>query len=216
MLACTNVSPGRLQLHEMHRSRSYDIAKFKELLGATQIQASSELQQMPRGDLRLGPQSKAVRSSFNLLFGTVLLASSSGKEQARKARFSPAAWLSWSWGFELVASTMFGKPHFLYRTFNIVPRDSPIRIACARGDQKEVERLFSEGLATPYDVTNEGSTLLHVSKTFLPEDQAKRTADAKEITTLTLPGRRCGKIFKALAYSNFLTIAIPLAWLFTC
>lgn len=59
-------------------------------------------------------------------------------------------------------SPMFGRPQFLFRTFKVIRRDDPVWIACARGERKEVERLFGEGLASPYDMTEDGSTLLHV------------------------------------------------------
>ena len=150
----------------MHQSRTKDITLVKEILNATHNEVKSKAQQYAKGDTnRLGPRCKVVQSSCWLLFGTILIASSQ-KEQTRRVQFSPAARLSWSWSFQLIEKQVFGRPHFPYRTFNIILPDNPARVACARGDIPELERLFGEGLATPYDVTNQGSTLLHVSNDF--------------------------------------------------
>ena len=158
-----DICRSRWGLQRRHQSLGEDISNVRELQSATRTQARLDLQDLSGNGLHTGPGREALRSSFNLILGTLLLTLTTDGEQGQRARFSPASWMSWLWGFELIGKKVCGRPHFLFRTFNIIQRDDPIRLACACGDLEEVERLFHKGLATPYDVTSEGSTLLHVS-----------------------------------------------------
>lgn len=54
-----------------------------------------------------------------------------------------------SWGFNIQVN-------------NVIPRDSPVMMHCWKGEIAEVQRLFSAGLASPFDCDPSGYFLLHV------------------------------------------------------
>lgn len=57
----------------------------------------------------------------------------------------------------------FGQWTHSFRVSRIVPDDSPIFKVCATEDEKVVRKLFDSGMASPFDQTASGVTLLHVS-----------------------------------------------------
>ena len=105
-----------------------------------------------------------TQSSFWLLVGSLVVVLSGSGANGFGLRLIPAAWTRWLSGLEVGYNRAFGRPHYLFRTFRIISRTDPVWIACARGDQTELERLLSEGQASPYDTTEDGATLLHVSQ----------------------------------------------------
>lgn len=50
-----------------------------------------------------------------------------------------------------------------FQTYNVVPDDSDVIVACRNGDLGMVQRLFAEHKASPSDVTSDGRTLLEVT-----------------------------------------------------
>lgn len=48
------------------------------------------------------------------------------------------------------------------RPWQVVSPDSMLFEFCREGDLRNVQRLFSKGLASPFDVTSDGDTALHV------------------------------------------------------
>ena len=61
-----------------------------------------------------------------------------------------------------IAQRQNGWDHKL-RTYNVVSGDSPLFIACRRGDVEAVRQLFSSGQASPFDIDEHGQTALFVS-----------------------------------------------------
>ncbi|BCS21120.1 uncharacterized protein APUU_21552A [Aspergillus puulaauensis] len=55
-----------------------------------------------------------------------------------------------SWGFNIQVN-------------NVIPRDSPVMMHCSKGEIAEVQRLFSAGLASPFDCDPHGYFLLHIA-----------------------------------------------------
>lgn len=49
-----------------------------------------------------------------------------------------------------------------FRTYNVIPQDSPLFKCCTGGNLQGVQALFSSGEASPFDVDNNGLTALHV------------------------------------------------------
>ena len=158
----------RLQTAKIHSDNMTEISKVKNLLKIMVPQARKEVQRWRKPNSeQIHCHKRMVHSTYSLFIGTLLIAFSYNKRSTARIRFSPASWLLISWGFEAILSQLFGKPRVCIRTFNVVQRASPVRLVCAHGDEHELYRYFHEGLATPYDVTPEGSTLLHVRSDFL-------------------------------------------------
>lgn len=67
--------------------------------------------------------------------------------------------------FTMRSQKSLGQWTHSFRVSRIVPDDSPIFKICATKDEKFVWKLFDSGLASPFDQTASGVTLLHVSKT---------------------------------------------------
>ena len=55
--------------------------------------------------------------------------------------------------------------NFSIKTYAVIPRSSPIFRSVSDGDMEAVQRLFGEGLASPFDRSREGETILDVSLT---------------------------------------------------
>ncbi|KAI9376520.1 hypothetical protein BJX61DRAFT_538758 [Aspergillus egyptiacus] len=53
--------------------------------------------------------------------------------------------------------------NFTFRVNNVVPQDSPVFQHCQEGKVQEVQRLFSAGLASPFDCDPNGKSLLHIA-----------------------------------------------------
>ena len=107
-----------------------------------------------------------LHSSHWIFLGFLIIIYSDYGAKGKRLRILPAAYSWWLWGMDVVQTRAFGRPQFLFRTFRIISRESPIWIACALGDETEVLRLFSNRLASPHDTTEEGFTLLHMRVTF--------------------------------------------------
>jgi hypothetical protein len=52
---------------------------------------------------------------------------------------------------------------FRFQLFDIVPPDSPVFVACRRGDIAEMRRLFQSREASPYDRDALGASLMDVA-----------------------------------------------------
>jgi len=79
------------------------------------------------------------------------------------AQFRPPSWFTYaSRAWELFGyRTDFGWM-FTLRTYNIVPSESPILQHVQRGDVEEIQRLFGERKASPFDRDPNDFTLLDV------------------------------------------------------
>lgn len=51
---------------------------------------------------------------------------------------------------------------FNLRPWQVVSPDSLLFAFCREGDLRNIQRLFSKGLASPFDITPDGDTALHV------------------------------------------------------
>ncbi|GIJ92664.1 hypothetical protein Asppvi_001942 [Aspergillus pseudoviridinutans] len=71
-----------------------------------------------------------------------------------------ARWLS-SRIIELEATRQASQWTFNLRPWRVVSPDSILFDFCGEGDLRNVQRLFSKGLASPFDVTPDGDTALH-------------------------------------------------------
>lgn len=65
-------------------------------------------------------------------------------------------------GFSLLYERSFGAWNYSLRTFNTFSADDAIYRFCVLGDLLGIEQLFSERKASPFDVTRDGFTPLHV------------------------------------------------------
>jgi hypothetical protein len=72
-----------------------------------------------------------------------------------------AGWLS-SRIIELQAVQQGSQWTFNLRPWQVVSPDSMLFDFCKEGDLRNIQRLFSKGLASPFDVTPDGDTALHV------------------------------------------------------
>ncbi|RDW81543.1 ankyrin repeat domain-containing protein [Aspergillus mulundensis] len=52
---------------------------------------------------------------------------------------------------------------FTFQVNNVIPDDAPVVQHCKNGDVGEVQRLLSEGLASPFDCKANGRSLLHIA-----------------------------------------------------
>lgn len=78
-------------------------------------------------------------------------------------RILPAAWLGIP-GVTLQIQRIWRDWQCSFHFTRIVGYDSPVFDACIFGDIEKVIRLIDEGLATIFDIFEDGSTLLHVSR----------------------------------------------------
>ncbi|KAH8179454.1 hypothetical protein LIA77_00973 [Sarocladium implicatum] len=78
-------------------------------------------------------------------------------------RVHSPSWWSPNSIYELVATPRLSA--YVFRTYNIVSHDSEIMRAISDGDASSVRRLFQDKAASPYDVSQTGESLLHVSPT---------------------------------------------------
>ncbi|KAL2833284.1 hypothetical protein BDW59DRAFT_156785 [Aspergillus cavernicola] len=60
-------------------------------------------------------------------------------------------------------SHLFSSWTFSIRVNNVVPHESPILLHCREGNIKEIQRLFSAGLASPFDCDPNGQSLIHMA-----------------------------------------------------
>lgn len=73
------------------------------------------------------------------------------------------AWLS-NRIWQLALDKSISGWHFTMRTYGVVSKDSAIVKACETGDILEMRRLFDAGVASPFDHTELGESLLDVSR----------------------------------------------------
>ena len=102
-------------------------------------------------------------TSHNILVGTLSYMIPPQAGRATKIGFSPANWTGLSRRYELLCTKAFGAPQYYFRSYNIIERDHPAWTACAFGRMDELQQIFKEGLASPFDVTEDGANLLYVS-----------------------------------------------------
>ncbi len=91
---------------------------------------------------------------------------------ARQSRydFRLAQWLL-SRGLSWQSFCKYGSWQYTFRTFRYIPKDSMVVKFCKKGDLANVQRMFDEGLASPFDRVDRGIlgdwSLLHVSHAIL-------------------------------------------------
>ena len=112
---------------------------------------------------RTTKQITRAQKEYWILIGTILVASSSSAiNYSSRVRFYSALWTWLSLGFEILLERSVGRPLCTFRTFRVITRSDAIWKACVIGDLEKMDRLFARGLASPYDSTDDGATLLHV------------------------------------------------------
>ena len=75
--------------------------------------------------------------------------------------FDPARW-SYLWSFEL-SWKAHGRWQYSFYFYNTIQEEDALFEACCNGYLREIQALCSGNMATPYDRTSKGLTLLHVS-----------------------------------------------------
>jgi hypothetical protein len=68
--------------------------------------------------------------------------------------------------FTMRSQKIFGQWTHSFRISRIVPDDAPIFKLCATKDTETIRKLFDSGVASPFDQTASGVTLLHVRALF--------------------------------------------------
>jgi hypothetical protein len=82
-------------------------------------------------------------------------------DESSTIAFHPVKLLS-SMGFSLHSRRIRGFGSYNIRPLHIVPQDALIFELCREGDLINIQRLFSNGLASPFDTNLNGATALHV------------------------------------------------------
>ncbi|KAL4902213.1 hypothetical protein BDW74DRAFT_158808 [Aspergillus multicolor] len=67
---------------------------------------------------------------------------------------------------------------FTLEVHNVIPDNAPVMRYCRIGEVEVVRRLFSEGLASPFDCNANGETLLHIAVRSLDVDMCQFLLDA--------------------------------------
>ncbi|MCJ1438870.1 hypothetical protein MMC27_008260 [Xylographa pallens] len=80
----------------------------------------------------------------------------------RDYEFRPRPWI-FRRGFSIFATQLYGLWQYSFRSYRIITMQDPIYAACVSGDLGSVQRLCSQGKASPFDRTSSGWTLLHVA-----------------------------------------------------
>lgn len=70
-------------------------------------------------------------------------------------------------GLAISTSSINGLWSHTLKFASVVPSDSLVFELCRDGDLEEMKRLFRKGLASPFDTTRKGWTLLHVSADYM-------------------------------------------------
>ena len=119
------------------------------------------------------PRRQIVNETFYwIVLGTIILRRVESKSKDSPGEvsghidgvsFLPAVWTHFRKGFEVLKFHAYGVPQPLFRPIRIINGQDAIWKACMRGDLVEAQGLCGKGLATPYDVTLGGFSLLHVS-----------------------------------------------------
>ena len=114
---------------------------------------------------------QAENVTYWLPLGTLIVRSrQSGQGQAdadeedvkrRDYEFRPQPWI-FRRGFSIFATQLYGLWQYSFRSYRIITMQDPIYAACVSGDLGSVQRLCSQGKASPFDRTSSGWTLLHV------------------------------------------------------
>ncbi|KAL4899054.1 hypothetical protein BDW74DRAFT_184056 [Aspergillus multicolor] len=87
------------------------------------------------------------------------------RQQTWKLKFrTPLVVIDKSWDFQF--RRLYSGWTFSFRTLNVVRHNAPIWNACWSGNVEEVQRLFSAGLATPFDCDDVGRSILGVAAYF--------------------------------------------------
>ncbi|KAL3480026.1 hypothetical protein BJX99DRAFT_46039 [Aspergillus californicus] len=80
----------------------------------------------------------------------------------RDYRFrTPLGFMDKMW--TISTNTLYSGWTFTVQVHNIIPFDSPVFLHCENGEIEEVQRLFSNRLASPFDCDPYGKSLLHVA-----------------------------------------------------
>ena len=113
-------------------------------------------------------------SRYNLILGVLSITRSKSKNSVAKARskfgsskiekliFQPNITRYLQRSFSLLCEHSFGAWQISLRTFSHFTTDDPIYQCCVSGDLYEAKELCNAGYASPFAVTQDGYTLLHV------------------------------------------------------
>ena len=146
----------------MAATQAQEFEVVKQLLSPRHEAGPSPSHVVAPGSRVLESKASAQRS-FWILIGTLLVASSSSRGGwPSSIKFSAGIWTSLAFGFEILLGRSFGRPQHVFRTFRVITTDDRVWHACALGELEEMERLFADGQASPYDQTDFGANLLHV------------------------------------------------------
>ncbi|KAL8762129.1 MAG: hypothetical protein Q9184_001814 [Pyrenodesmia sp. 2 TL-2023] len=86
--------------------------------------------------------------------------------EAKELVFRPYANRFLDISFSLLSEGSFGAWRYSLRIFRTFSTDDPIYICCVMGNLSGVKDLFSEKKASPFDVTRDGFSLLHIAAAF--------------------------------------------------
>lgn len=95
--------------------------------------------------------------------------------QTTELNFQPRFLQCFQHGFSILCEYSYGAWQYSLRSFSIFNTEHSIYYLCAAGDVKGAKQLCHEGQASPFSVTIDGFTLLHVSH--FHEDPCKFITD---------------------------------------
>lgn len=122
------------------------------------------------------PHRRRSTSTFSLIFGVLYVSrinfgstqengrndQEANDQEAQEFIFRPYANRYFSRGFSLLRERSFGAWNIFLRSYATFSTDDPVYSCCAAGDLLGMQRLLSDGKASPFAVTHQGYTLLHV------------------------------------------------------
>jgi hypothetical protein len=168
MIECIEVSPNQ-------KCKPKDDETFQNVRAISSISAAPRLAFKP---IHIG-NSFSSNSSYRLLktiFGDIVIYKVAYHVQLPDAHhsitkptavesktivFRPVKPIS-SRGFQFQVRCIQGFRSYNIRPVHIVPDDALVFEFCREGDLNNIQRLFSKGLASPFDTNSNGATLLHV------------------------------------------------------
>jgi hypothetical protein len=110
----------------------------------------------------LGTLSIKTRSSRPITRNSDSTSNTQHEIETKTFKLQLAKWLA-SFNVELQALRRWGTWTYQLRHWRVINADSLLFELCKDGDLKNIQRLLGERLASPFDVSPEGRTVLHVS-----------------------------------------------------
>ena len=77
--------------------------------------------------------------------------------------FAPASW-SFLQGFEVLSRKAWGRWQYTWQSHRTIHEENELFEACCKGNLGRIQEICSRGIATPFDRTAGGLTLLHVGE----------------------------------------------------